>query len=191
MRKHPKIPDYAECVFHWVRSEVYQWDQEMYDGSIARFERIRHLDGAFVIAITKDQKIILTKQEQPLRPLFLSLPGWALEPDELPAVGAERELLEETGYKPSKMIHWKTSDFGMSVLSFCDYFIAQDCEWIQDILPDSGEKIELTFVDFDEFLMLSENPLFQHKDIVSDLFLARIYPHKREELSNLLFGREL
>jgi hypothetical protein len=47
----------------------------MYDGSIARFERIRHLDGAFVIATTKDHKIILTKQEQPLRPLFLSLPG--------------------------------------------------------------------------------------------------------------------
>jgi 8-oxo-dGTP pyrophosphatase MutT (NUDIX family) len=105
-------------------------------------------------------------------------------------IGAERELLEETGYKPSHMIHWKTSDFGMSVLSFCDYYIARDCEWIQDILPDSGEKIELAFLDFEEFLMLSENPLFQHKDIVADLFLARIYPEKRTELFNLLFGVE-
>lgn len=52
--QHPSIPDSAECVFSGVRSEVYQWDQELYDGSIKRFERIRFFDGAFTLAITPE-----------------------------------------------------------------------------------------------------------------------------------------
>ena len=41
---HPRIPAMAECVFSGVRSEVYQWDQEMYDGSYSRFELLRCID---------------------------------------------------------------------------------------------------------------------------------------------------
>lgn len=68
------IPDDAELVFDGVRARVYQWDQEMYDGSVARFERIRFLDGAFVIALTDKGTILLTLQEQPTRTPFISLP---------------------------------------------------------------------------------------------------------------------
>lgn len=71
---HPAIPVHAERVFSGVRSEVYQWDQVLYDGSIARFERIRYLDGAFVIPVLPNGRILLTQQEQPGREEFISLP---------------------------------------------------------------------------------------------------------------------
>ena len=38
------IPLNAEKVFSGIRTEIYQWDQEMYDGSIERFERMRFID---------------------------------------------------------------------------------------------------------------------------------------------------
>jgi len=80
---HPIIPREAEPVFQGVRSQVFQWDQEMYDGSISRFERIRFIDGAFVIPILPSGNILLTEQEQPTRGKFFSLPGGALDPEDL------------------------------------------------------------------------------------------------------------
>ncbi len=73
---HHRIPTHAECVFSGIRSEIYQWDQKMYDGTSSTFEMVRFLDGAFTIAITPDHRILLTKQEQPAKQdVFLGLPG--------------------------------------------------------------------------------------------------------------------
>ena len=159
----------------------------MYDGSTQIFERIRHIDGAFVVACTPDNQIIITHQEQPLRPIFISLPGGTIETDEDPLFWAKRELLEETGYISDEFIHWKTTDYNMSVVSFCDYYIARNCQHIQDIAPDSGEKIALKMISFDEFLLLSEDSHFQHRDISDELFLARLYPQKKEHLRKMFF----
>lgn len=78
-RIHPRIPEHAEIVFDGVRARIYQWDQEMYDGSIARFERTRIIDGAFTIPVLKNGNILLTRQEQPARGEFISLPGGAID----------------------------------------------------------------------------------------------------------------
>ncbi len=74
MRKHPKIPDNAELVFEGIRAHIYQWDQKMYDGSVARFERTRFVDGAFVLPVLPNGNILLTRQVQPTRKSFISLP---------------------------------------------------------------------------------------------------------------------
>jgi len=69
----------------------------MYDGTIKRFESIRFLDGAFVIPILPDGRILLTRQEQPLIAEFISLPGGSFDyPEEDPLECALRELREET-----------------------------------------------------------------------------------------------
>ena len=52
--RHPRIPAHAECVFSGIRSDVYQWNQEMYDGSFQVFEMLRFLDGSFAVAITPE-----------------------------------------------------------------------------------------------------------------------------------------
>ena len=91
------IPKNAELVFTGVRSQIYQWDQDMYDGTIARFERIRFIDASFVLPILSDGRILLTHQEQPGRSQFISLPGGSFDsPLEDPLDCARRELMEET-----------------------------------------------------------------------------------------------
>jgi ADP-ribose pyrophosphatase len=186
---HHNIPDNAECVFNGVRSEVYQWDQTMYDGSLARFERVRFLDGAFVIAILPDNRILITEQSQPWRSEFLSLPGGSFDfPEEDPQECAVRELLEETGYVSDELVPWLRFDGTSNVMTYTHFFIARNCQKIQDIEPDSGERIELVTVTFDEFLELSSNHGFHHHwNLLPILYEARLSSQKKEELKKIFY----
>lgn len=154
-----KIPDHAELVFSGIRSKIYQWDQIMFDGSMSRFESIRFLDGAFVIPILPDGKILLTLQEQPLIEQFISLPGGSLDSDDEPPLAAAiRELQEETGHTSDIIVPWFEFSGTKNVATSVHYFVARDCYKISDIIPDPGEKIQLFSVTFDEFLELSSHP---------------------------------
>lgn len=50
----------------------------MYDGTTKIFEKIKKSDTVAVIAVV-DGKILIQKQEQPHRDMFLSLPGGKCE----------------------------------------------------------------------------------------------------------------
>lgn len=185
-----KIPSHAELVFSWVRSRIYQWDQEMYDGTIKRFESIRFLDGAFVIPILPDNRILVTKQEQPLIPEFISLPGWSFDfPDEDPLNCALREMREETWYTSDMVYPWFEFTGTKNVNTSVYYYIAHDCRQVWEILPDAWEKIRLFTVTFDEFLELSSHPGFHHHwNLLPILYEARLYPDKKEELRKIFYG---
>lgn len=70
-----------------------------------------------------------------------------------------------------------------------DYFIARDCEIVQDICPDGGEKIELFEVSFDEFLELSSDARFHHHwNLLPILYEARLNREKYNELYKIFYG---
>jgi ADP-ribose pyrophosphatase len=162
----------------------------MYDGSIARFERIRFVDGAFVIPILPDGRILLTRQEQPGRSEFISLPGGSFDsPDEDPILCARRELREETGYMSDHLELWMTYHGTNNVHTEVHYYIARDCYHMGDIATDGGERIELFTVSFDEFLELSSDPRFHHHwNLLPILYETRLHPEKKEELRKILYG---
>src|SRR3990167_7476624 len=100
--KH-KIPENAKRVFKGQIFDIYQWEQEMYDGSTHTFERLKRPDTVIVIPLTTDEKIIICDQEQPAREPFLSMIGGMIDEGEEPLTAAKRELLEETGYEASEI----------------------------------------------------------------------------------------
>lgn len=158
-----KIPDEATCVFKGAIFEVWQWEQKMYDGSVEIFEKIRRPNTVMSIAITGD-KIMIARDEQPDRGPKYTLPGGRQEADETPQVGAERELLEETGYAPASMELFlevqPTNKIDWTIYTY----IARDCKKITEPALDPGEKVELNLVDFDEFIqiVLSEEFMETH-----------------------------
>ena len=184
------IPENAELMFSWIRSQIYQWDQVVYDGSIRRFELIKFIDGAFVLPILPDGRILLTRQEQPGRSQFISLPGGSFDsPDEDPALCAHRELREETGYVAGTLALWMTYHGTNNVQTEVHYYIARDCVYEREIEGDGGEKISLFTVSFDEFLELSSDPGFHHHwNLLPILYEARLYPDKKETLKKILYG---
>ncbi len=153
------IPPHAKRVFHGIIHDVYQWRQKLFDGSSSTFEMIVRQPSTEIIA-TVDNRIIILMQEQPGRNAYPSLPGGRVEVGDTPLHTAQRELLEETGYKSSK---WKLLDefSGNQKFHFREsLFLAHNCKKIANQKLDAGEKIKVTLVSFDEFLQLCRNPRF-------------------------------
>ncbi len=184
------IPNNAELMFSWVRSQIYQWNQDMYDGSVRRFESIKFMDWAFVLPILPDGRILLTRQEQPWRNEFISLPGGSFDsPDEDPLDCASRELREETWYVGTSMSEWMIFHGTSNVHTDVHYYIARGCIQVWDITPDGGEKIELFTVTFDEFLELSSDVRFHHHwNLLPILYEARLYLDKKEAFKKIIYG---
>lgn len=183
-----KIPDHAKKVFKGQIFDVYQWAQEMYDGSTHTFEKIVRPPTAVMIPVTEDHKIIICEQEQPHRSKpYLSLISGRVEKNEDPKEAAQRELLEETGYMGSEIILWDEFKPNSKIDWNIYTYIIKGCKKVTGQKLDPGEKIKLDFITFDEFIDL----LVQKKVSVIQLTVkaleAKLEPPKMEALKKLLF----
>ncbi len=182
------IPPNAKKVFEGVLFDVYQWEQEMFDGSTATFE-ITALQASTEVIATVDKKIILLNQVQPNRKPYPSLPGGRIENDEEPLVAAQRELTEESGYT-SEAFELLYSFTGNSKIYHPEFiYIARDCHngLLQSL--DTGEKITVTLVTFDEFLHTVRDPLFAASWGLKQAMLeALLDEEKYEEMKRTIFG---
>lgn len=100
------LPEHAKKVFSGKLFDVYQWEQELYDGGKATFEKLKRPDTVIVFPVLDNGKILLTHQEQPGQALFIGTPGGRVDEGEDVLEAAKRELLEETGYEASELILW-------------------------------------------------------------------------------------
>ena len=183
------VPSNAKLVFKGKLFEVWQWEQKMFDGSVEIFEHLKRPNTAVVIPTVGD-KILIEVQEQPhrLKP-FLSLPGGRCGWDENPLAGAKRELLEETGYESYDWTLWKELN-PVGKIEWTVYtYIARNCIEKQAPHLDPGEKITIRLIDFEDFLMLSEDPSFYERELIGVLLRARFDPKTKEEFYSLLFKK--
>ncbi|MFZ2187813.1 MAG: NUDIX hydrolase [Candidatus Moraniibacteriota bacterium] len=180
-----ELPEKAKLVFKGTRCEIYQWEQELFDGSKTTFENIRRYPAATIIAI-QDGKIVVQSQEQPHKKPFISLPGGFIEKGEDVLAAAKRELLEETGLKSDDWTEWKV--FGSrGFLHWENYFfIARDCKVIGKQNLDAGERIENRLVSFEDFLFLADDEKFRHKDFLAEMYRMRLYSEEKEAFHKLL-----
>lgn len=180
------LPENAKKVFSGVIFDVYQWEQEMYDGSVATFEKLKRPDTVVVFPLLEDGRIVLTKQEQPGKKPFIGAAGGRVDPGEDILDAVKRELLEETGYEAKDFVLWKSLQ-PVSKIEWAVYiFIVRGLEKVADLSLDAGEKIEVVAVDFDEFVNIALSPEFSEQEIYRDVVEATLDQNKREELKKLL-----
>ena len=180
------IPKHAKKVFEGVIFDVYQWEQEIYDGTQKTFEKIKRLDTVSVFPVLPDGKILLTAQEQPSRENFIGAPGGRVDRGEDILVAAKRELLEESGYEAEEFILWDAQQ-PISKVDWAIYtFIAKGLKKVAEINPDGGEKIKFLPSTLEELVELAVNDNnFGEKEISLKFFEAKFYPKKMEELKEL------
>lgn len=179
------IPDHARKVFSGKIFDVYQWEQKLFDGSSATFEKLKRADTVVVFPVLPDGRIILTEQEQPGKEPFVGAAGGRVERGEDVLVAAKRELLEESGYAADRFILWD-AQHPTSKIDWVVYtFIAKGLKRISDPNLDPGEKIKLTPASFEDFLQLAGSPRFAEKEIVPKLFEAQLDEKKRADLKRL------
>lgn len=138
---------------------VYQWEQEMFDGSKATFEMVKRIPTVDIIGVV-DGEVILLSQEQPMKPTYPGLPGGRIDEGEDPLSAAKRELLEETGYSSGAWELLASYNEGSKIDFENTLFLARDCKKIADQHLDSGERIKVGLVSFDELLEAAKNPRF-------------------------------
>lgn len=179
------IPDNAKKVFGGVFFDVYQWEQELFDGTKTLFEKLKRPDTVVVFPVLDDGKIILTEQEQPGKEPFIGATGGRVDEGEDILEAAKRELLEESGYEASEFILWD-AQHPTSKIDWVIYtFIAKGLKKVAGMNLDAGEKIALKPVSFDEFIELGTNEKFAEKEIIFKLLEAKLHPEKKEALRKL------
>lgn len=122
------------------------------DGAEIEYGVLEANDISAALALTDERNVVLVRQwRQPLGGMSLSLPGGAVEAGESIEAAAERELLEETGYRAEgmKRIASVHTTPGRSD-EMCHVF---ECRAVPDGFgprPDSTEFIEVVEMGFEE-----------------------------------------
>ncbi len=148
------LPEAAKCVFEGEIFDVYQWPQQMYDGSSATFEMLKRPDTVSVIGVT-DNKILVIDDEQPHSGLRKSFPGGRVDPvDDSIVAAAQREVREETGYSFNNWRLIKVWQPYRKMEWFVHVLLAWDVVDKQSPTPDAGEKITVAKVSFEELRAL-------------------------------------
>lgn len=179
------IPRSAKKVFSGKIFDVYQWEQELFDGTKTLFEKLKRPDTVVVFPVLPDGKIILTEQEQPGKEPFMGAVGGRVDDGEDILTAAKRELLEESGYTADRFILWD-AQHPTSKIDWVVYtFVAKGLKKIDELNLDAGEKIILKPATLDEFLQLGTDKRFMEKEIISYLYEAQLDQKKREELERL------
>jgi ADP-ribose pyrophosphatase len=163
------IPEHAECVFTGEIFAVYQWQQQLFDGSYDTFEMLRRPDTTSVMGVVDGQLIVLD-EEQPNSGKRRSFPGGRVDQTDADIIAAaQREVLEETGYT---FAHWRLVHVWQPIKKmewFVYYVLAWDVTGQQSTHHDPGEKITVELLDFAEVKRLAEQRVgFLHE--VAELF---------------------
>lgn len=134
---------------------------------------IEHPGAAVIVALTPEGKVLMVRQYRHAAGEFLlELPAGTLEPGEDPAAAAARELQEETGYRPGRMV--QIGGF-YSAPGFCSEFLY--CFLAEDLTPsrlecDPDEQIEAVEVPVDEAWRMAASGEIRDAKTLAGLMLA-------------------
>ena len=142
------------------------------DGNTSSREIVEHAGGVTILPVTKKDEIIMVKQfRKPAEQVLLELPAGTLEVDEIPAKCAQRELIEETGYKTDnikKLFSFYTSPGYSDELL---HLFAGKVYKYQDQNLDEGEFVEVVLIDKSNIMdLIAANKIKDGKTIMGLLY---------------------
>lgn len=183
-----KIPDQAQRVFKGEIFDVYHWDQQMFDGSIAVFEALKRPDTIQILP-TNGESLFLSYEEQPNKPPSFTFLGGRQEEGEEPLTVAKRELLEESGMESTDWQLLKTYESDGKIQWSTYFFVARNCQKIAEPHLDAGERIEVKKVSWEEFLEIIDRDDFWGKNIAHDIHMMKHDDKKLAAFKQNVFGK--
>lgn len=123
----PKILDSRALREVWP--PITEDEVELPNGVRKNWVRFHFGESAAVLPLTADGKVVLTREyRHGLGRIAVALPGGSAEDGEGPEACARRELLEETGLEPGKLMHLYSGNSLTGYLAgTLHLFFAKDC----------------------------------------------------------------
>ena len=162
---------YTGKLLHVHRDEV-----RLPDGKTSVREYIRHPGAVVVLPLTQSGELILERQHRyPLGRDFIEVPAGKIDPGEQTLACAQRELLEETGYKAQD---WRYITTVYPCIGFADerlvYYLAQDLAF-EGHQRDDDEFMEIFSLPLDRALaMVQTGEICESKTIIGLFWLEKI-----------------
>lgn len=145
------------------------------DGETSIREIVRHPGAVAMVPLTPDDEVILVQQFRlAANRIMLEIPAGTLNPDEDPQVAAGRELQEEIGLKPGRLIPLGGEYTAPGYTSeFIHLFLAEDLA-PAPLAVDDDEFLETVTLPLNEALRRVETGAIQDgKTIAALLLVAR------------------
>ena len=184
-----KIPPHAKKVFEGVIYDVYQWEQETFNGEIHTYEALSRPDVVIIIAV-KDDEIVLAREEQAVVGAFFSHFGGFIDDGETPLGAAKRELKEEAGFVSASWSLLHIYDHPGKVQSQSYIFLAKEVSSCGVQQLDSGERIESMYVSWSQWLELLQDERFRGREEIASLILTAEDPLKSQYLKQKFFNND-
>ncbi len=143
-------------------------------GKKVKREIIEHRGAAAMLAITKDNKVLLVKQHRFPHGYVLEIPAGTLDKGERPKTCAIRELQEETGYKAKKMECFLTyyPSIGYN-LEAIHCFLATELKKVSGLKLDDDEILSVVRIDIKKLIkMIQAGKIKDSKTICAVLTYA-------------------
>lgn len=184
-----RVPNDAKKVFTGTIFDVYQWEQQLYDGTTKTFEALKRPATIQIIPVS-GEKLYLSHEEQPAKSLCYTFLGGRQEKGEEPLSVAKRELIEEAGFESNDWELFKMYEVGGKIEWFIYLYIARDIKKVAEPHLDGGEKIDVMEVNFDEFLEKVDSPDFRGNMISDDIFRIKHNSQELMEFKEKLFDKK-
>lgn len=130
------------------------------DGATAYREVVEHPGGACVLPFTGESFVFVRQYRIALKQYLLEAPAGKLEEDETPLCCAEKELLEETGYRAQQLISLGKV---YSSAGYCNetihLFLATGLVHLGS-RPEPEERIEPVSIVFDDVRQMAADSAF-------------------------------
>ncbi len=143
---------------------------------------VEHPGGIVIVAFDSADRLLLVRQyRHPAGRELLELPAGTLEPDEAPEVCAERELQEETGYRPGRLE--RLGGF-YTAPGFCDEYLHAylALELVESRLQGDEEAIDLEAVPLDEAHRMIASGQIEDAKTAGALFLYSLHNSRTTSL---------